>query len=81
MSPWIHSGIALIRTAHHEVPAVGVGVEEMRHARLLKLVEAGGCACPLPGFVECRQQHRRQNGDDRDYHCEYLSNMYYGVIL
>ena len=51
----------------------------MRHARLFELIEAGGGARPLPGFVERGQQHRRQNRDDGDHHYDNLLNIQYGV--
>ena len=42
-----------------------------RGAELFQIVGAGNPARPLPRLVQRRQQHRRQNGDDRDHYEEF----------
>ena len=57
------------------------GVDDARVAQFAELADAFGPACRFPGLVECRQQHRRQDGDDRNNHEYHLLNIHYGNIL
>ena len=54
--------------AHRRHPfLVVIGIIGRRHSHLFQVVQAFDPVCALSGFVQHRQQHCRQNGNDRNY--------------
>ena len=48
------------------VSGIIIYVMHIHHARMTQIIDAAYGFCPFPRFVQCRQQHRRQYGDDRN---------------
>ena len=46
---------------------ISVGIKLNRRTKLLQIADTAGCSCPHPRLVQRRQQHRRQNRDDRNH--------------
>ena len=78
IAPDINRGGACLLQKAEIVVVIGA-VQLQRGAELFQIVGAGNPARPLPGLVQRRQQHRRQNGDDRDHYYDNLLNIQYGV--
>ena len=57
------------------------GVRHQGGSELFEIRRTGDRLAPRPGFVQRRQQHRRQNGDDSDHYKDNLSNILICSIL
>ena len=66
-------GVSAARKKH---TLVIVRIEDAGAAGLFELIQTGGGLRPLPRFVERRQQHGRQNGDDR-YFIDFRKYFFY----
>ena len=51
---------------HRQIVAEVAGVEDNCAADLLEVTGTGCRLCPSPRLIECRQQQRGKDGDDRD---------------
>ena len=63
-------GGVVVRILHvADIESVEIaGILRLGQYRLFFIVDALGSASAVPRFIECGEQHGRQNGDDRNHH-------------
>ena len=59
--------------------AVVIGIEGEGGTVLFQIVHAGRGAGPLPGLIQCRQKHCRQDRDDRYYNEKFNKSKIFPV--